>query len=704
MIAIAKKIVKFRIPILILAILLLIPAGFGYVKTKVNYDLLSYLPDHLETVKGQDIMVDEYGMGAFSMVIVENMPDKDIVKLKDKIKDVKHVKDVIWYDDLLDTSVPKDMLPQKIKKALFSGDATLMITLFDNTTSSEDTMDAISNIRKVVGKQAFVSGMGAVTTDIKGLVNKEVPVYVTIAVILSIIVLEILMDSFAVPFLFLMNIGMAIVYNMGTNFMLHDVSYLTTALAAVLQLAVTMDYSIFLLGSYKEKKTKYPDDKERAMAHAISNTFISISSSSITTVAGFAALMVMTFKLGANIGLVMIKGVIFGVFACITILPAIILTFDRLIDKTSHKPFIGSTDKLSAFIVKHRWLIVVFFAIIFIPAMYGNSHYKVYYDIARSLPHDLKSAVANEKLEDEFDMSTTHLILFKKDMDSVEKHKMMQEIKDVDGVKSVLGISSLLGPGIPEDMVPTDLRKMLQSDNYEIAFVMSEYSNATPKVNKQIDKINKIIKSYKMNAMIIGEAPLMNDLEKTNGPDVMKVNVLSIVAIFIIILLTYKSISLPVILVATIEFAIAINMAFPYWMNTELPFVASLCIGTVQLGSTVDYAILFTSNYMKNRIDYEMNKAGAIKEAHRLSTKSILTSGLCFFAATFGVGLYSDIDMISSLCVLLSRGAFISTIMVVTLLPALFWILDPVIIRSSWKMIKAGIVKRDKAQKAEANA
>ncbi|MCR5203042.1 MAG: MMPL family transporter [Lachnospiraceae bacterium] len=699
MVAFGKKIVKYRVVVLILAILLLIPAGLGYIHTRVNYDLLSYLPESLETVKGQNIMVDEYGMGAFSMIILENMESQDVVKLESKIEKVDHVKKVLSYNDFASDSLPRDMLPNSLKKAMFNGDAQIMIAMFDDTTSSDNTMQAITDIRKLCKKQAFVSGMGGVTTDIKDLVDRELPSYVAIAVILSIILLLIFTDSYVVPFLFLTNIGIAIVYNMGTNFILKDVSYLTKALAAILQLAVTMDYSIFLLESYQHNKTKYGDDRERAMAHAISNTFTSITASSVTTVAGFAALMVMVFKLGANIGVVMIKGVIFGVFSCITILPAIILVFDKVIDKTSHKPLIGSLEKLSGFILKHRWIIVVVFAIIFVPAMYGNSHYKVYYNIAKSLPDSLPSAKANKKLEEEFNMKTTHVLMIKRGLSVKDKKELIESVEDVKGVNSVLGINSLVGSTIPESMLPARARDALQSKNYEIMFVSSDYGQATDEGNRQIEDIDKIIKGYQKDAMLIGEGPLMNDLQKVNDVDIMKVNILSIGAIFIIILFTFKSISLPVILVALIEFAIAINMAIPFYMNTSLPFVASVVIGTVQLGSTVDYAILFTSNYMKWRVDYKQDKAGAIKSAQKFSVKSILTSGLCFFGATFGVATYSNIDMISSLCMLLARGAFISMIIVIFLLPAVMWIMDPIIIRTTLGMRKENIVERDKTAK-----
>lgn len=677
MTGISKFIAKHKYLILIVSLVLLIPSVYGYVKTKINYDVLSYLPKSLETVDGQDIMVDEFGMGAFSMVVVEGMEDKDAVQLEKVMESVEHVEDVIWYDDALDISVPNDLLPDTLRDALFNGDATLMIALFDDTTSSDDTMKAVEELRKVVGKKCFISGMAGVVTDIKNLAMAEMPIYVTIAALLSFLVLCLTMDSFFVPVLFLFSIGVGIVYNLGTNIFLGDISYITQALTAVLQLGVTMDYSIFLLSSYEENKKKIPDRVE-AMAKAIVATFTSVAGSSITTVAGFAALIFMTFALGKNLGIVMIKGVIIGVVCCVTLLPALILIFEKLIDKTTHKPIIPPMKKLSDFITKHYVIWIVIFLIMLVPAIHGNDNVKLYYNIDSGLPESLDSSKANAKLSDDFDMKSVYMVLLKDGLDAKEKSELLEKIEDVKGVKWALGINSFIGGLVPEEMIPDDLRKTLQTDNYEIQFICSDYSAATDKANSQIKEINDIVKSYNKESMVIGEAPLMKDLQDVTDKDLVMVNAVSIIAIFIIILIVFKSISLPIILVSVIEFAICVNMAIPYYMGTELPFVASIVIGTIQLGATVDYAILMTSRYKSERMAGK-SKNEAIKIAHRSSMKPIITSGVSFFAATFGVGLYSSIDMISSITALLSRGAIISTVVVLMLLPAMFKIFDKVI-------------------------
>lgn len=698
MIRVGKWITKHKSLILIIAFLLLIPSAIGYVSTRVNYDVLSYLPESLETVKGQDIMVDEFGMGAFSMIVVEDMPMKDVAQLEKKIEKIDHVQDVLWYDDAVDISVPTEMLPEDLRKAFFNGDATMMIALFDDTTSADDTMNAITEIRKEVGKNVYASGMSGIVTDIKDLALKEMPMYVVIAAVLSLVVLFLTMNSFMTPMIFLLNIGMAIVYNLGSNIFLGEISYITQALAAVLQLAVTMDYSIFLLESYEANKERYDGDKNRAMAHAISNTFKSVTSSSITTIAGFLALCFMTFKLGMNIGIVMSKGVVIGVIACVTVLPAMILVCDKAIEKTEHKPLIPSLDKLSHGIVKGRYVALVLFLVLLVPAIHGNNNYKIYYNIDQSLPDDIPSNQANEKLKSKFDMSNMHMVLLKNGLSAKDKNQMSKEIKKVDGVKWVIGLNSLVGSNLPDSMIPEDVMSMLKSDNYELMFVSSDYSSATDKVNAQLAKIDKIVKGYQKDGMVIGEAPMMKDLQDVTDVDLTMVNNVSIIAIFIIILLTFKSISIPVILVAVIEFAIACNMAIPYYTNTSLAFVASIVIGTIQLGATVDYAILMTNRYHKERTERGKSKKEAIMIAHSTSIKSILTSGLCFFAATFGVAAYSEVDMIGSICTLLSRGAVISMIVVICILPAMLWVFDGVIKRTSWDMIKAKVAKRDKEQ------
>lgn len=696
MIRIGKWITKHKNIILILTVLLLIPAAFGYVSTRVNYDVLSYLPESLETVKGQDIMVDEFGMGAFSMIIVEDMDMKDAVKLENKLEKIDHVKDVLFYDDALDISVPTEMIPEDLRKAFFNGDAKMMIAFFDSTTSTDETMGAIEKIRSTVSSNVYASGMSGVVTDIKNLALEEMPIYVVVASVLSLIVLLITMESVVSPLIFLATIGISIVFNLGSNLFLGEISYITQALAAVLQLAVTMDYSIFLLESYEANKLRYPGDNKRAMAHAIANTFKSVSSSSVTTIAGFIALCFMTFKLGTNIGVVMSKGVVIGVIACVTILPAMILTFDKAIEKTSHKALIPSLDNVSHFIVKHHWAALIVFAILLAPAAYGNSNYEIYYNLDTSLPKDIPSAKANEQLKENFDMSSIHMILLQDGLSAKEKNELLSKVKKVDGVKWVLGLDSIVGPNLPDSLIPDKIKTMLKTDNYELQFVCSDYASATDESNAQIHSIDKIVKSYQKKGMVIGEAPLMKDLSDVTNVDLENVNIISIAAIFIIILITFKSISIPIILVSVIEFAIACNMAVPYYTNTSLPFVASIVIGTIQLGATVDYAILMTNRYHKERTIRKRSKKDAIIIAHQTSIKSILTSGLCFFAATFGVSLYSRIDMIGAICTLLARGAVISMVVVICILPAMLWVFDGVIIRSSWDMIKEKVHQRDK--------
>ncbi len=688
MVKFGKFITKHKLFILLLGVLLIIPAMIGMVKTRVNYDVLSYLPDSLETVSGQDIMVDEFGMGAFSMVIVENMDNKDVVALKEKLEKVDHVEKIIWYDSVADISLPTDMLPNELKEALFNGDATMMIALFDNTTSSEDTMQAVTDMRNMVKDQAFISGMSGIVTDIKNLVQAELPVYIVIAGILALVVLLITMESIVTPVLFLLCIGLAILYNMGTNIFLGQISYITQALTAVLQLGVTMDYSIFLLESYQANKVRFDNDKERAMAHAISNTFKSVVGSSITTVAGFAALCFMTFALGRDLGIVMAKGVIIGVVVCITLLPSLILFFDKWIDKTTHRAIFPDFHKSSAFITKHRIIPLLIFAVLFVPAFYGNNHVKVYYNLDQGLPQDLDSAIANKKLEEKFNMNNMHILLLKNGLTSKEKNDMKNEIEKVDGVKWVLGMNSIVGANVPDDMVPDKYQDMLKSDNWELQFICSDYKTATDQVNAQIASINDIVKKYSKDSMVIGEAPLTKDLQDVTDIDLATVNYLSIGAIFLIILLTFKSISLPVILVSVIEFAIFLNMSFPYYSGIELPFVASIVIGTIQLGATVDYAILMTTRYHKERVVNQKTKKEAVEIAHKTSMKSIIISGLSFFAVTFGVSAYSSIDMINAICTLLSRGAVISTISVILILPAMLYLFDKVICKTTWDMRK----------------
>ena len=681
MIKFGKWIAKHKVLIVIISMLLLIPSFLGMAATRVNYDILSYLPDSLETVEGQDIMVDEFGMGAFSMVVVEDMELKDVAKLKEKFQDVEHVKDVLWYDSVADLSIPVSMIPAKFKDGFFNGDATMMIALFDDTTSSDAAMEAVTDMRKIANEQCFISGMSGVVTDIKNIALQEMPIYVVIAACLSLLVLLLAMDSLVIPVLFLLSVGLAVVYNLGSNIFLGEVCYITKSLTAVLQLGVTMDYSIFLLNSFEAYKKKY-DAKDRAMAHAIADTFKSVAGSSVTTIAGFLALCVMTFALGRDMGIVMAKGVVIGVICCVTVLPAMILVFDGVIEKTKHKPLIRSMDKPSGFITKHYKVWLLIFLILLYPAVYGNNHTQIYYNIDKSLPATLDSNVSNEKLKEDFDMSTVHMVLLKNGLDSKEKTQMLDQIDKVDGVKWSLGMNSLIGPTFPESMIPSNIKEMLQSDNYEVQFICSEYSSATDECNAQLDKIQKIVKKYSPESMVIGEAPLMKDLQDTTDVDLQRVNILSMAAIFVIILFVFKSISLPFILLAVIEFAIFVNMAIPYYQGVTLPFGASIVIGAIQLGATVDYAILMTSNYQKQR-HLGKTKKEAISIAHKFSMKSIIVSGCSFFAATFGVALYSQVDMIGAICTLLARGAVISTIVVLLVLPAMFMVFDPIIVHTS---------------------
>ena len=682
MVNFGKKVVKYRVLILILGVLLLIPSVLGYLNTRVNYDVLTYLPDNIETMKGQDILVNDFGTGAFSMFIVDGMEEKDVAELKEKIEKVDHVANVIWYDSIADISVPMSMLPDDIYDVFNSDTGTMMAIFFDEGTSSDGTMDAIAQIREIAGKQCFLSGMSAVVTDTKNLAEKETPVYVLIAVILAVIVLGLTMESFFVPLLFMLSIGMAIIYNLGSNYFMGEISYITKALAAVLQLGVTLDYSIFLMHSYEEQQVRYDGDKKRAMAHAISQTFSSVMGSSITTIAGFIALCFMSFTLGLDIGIVMVKGVIFGVIACVTILPSMILCCDKIIEKTKHKPFLPDIGRISDKVTKRYLVYVVLFLLFLFPAIYGNNHTAVYYNLDETLPKDLPSIIANEKLKEDYDMNTTHMILVDSSVSSTDVNKMIKEMDKVDGVKWALGLDSLVGPSVPSDMIPESVSSMLKNDKYQLLLVNSEYKVASDEVNAQIKALNKILHKYDKTGMLIGEGPLTADLIDITDQDFKTVSTVSIGIIFVIILVLFKSISLPVILVGVIEFAIFVNMGIPYYTGTKLPFVASIVIGTIQLGSTVDYAILMTTRYKRER-NHGANKHDAITTAHRVSAQSIMVSALSFFAATIGVGLYSNIDMISSLCILMARGALISMVVVIFVLPSMFMVFDKVIVKTS---------------------
>ena len=684
MIKFGKGVVKFRIPILIMAFLLLIPSGIGYMKTRVNYDILSYLPGEIETMEGQDILLDEFGTGAFSFVVAEGMEDKDLEKLVDQMEDIPHVKKVVWYGSLGSYTLPREALPDDIYEFFNNKDADsqLMAVLYDESMAADGTMAAIDQITDLVGDQCYVSGMAAVINDIRKLSEKETVIYVVIAVILSLIVLSLTMDSAFVPILFLLSIGMAIVYNLGTNVFKGEISYVTQALAAVLQLGVTMDYSIFLWHSYQEQQERFDGDKERAMAHAISNTITSVVGSSITTVAGFVALCFMSFTLGMDLGIVMAKGVVFGVIGCVTILPSLILVFDKVIEKTKHRAILPDFGRIANWVTNHSVVFVIAFLIILVPALYGYTHTDVYYDLAGTLPDSLASKVANDKMAEQYEMGATHMIIARSDLSEKDSLNMIDEIKQVDGVKLAVSLDSAMGPQFPREILPENIQEIMVNGDYQMMLVSSEYATASDEVNKQCDEINTIIKKYDDSAMLIGEAPCTKDLIEITDQDFKKVSVVSIGAIFLIIALVFRSISLPIILVAVIEFAIFINMGIPAYTGTVLPFIASIVIGTIQLGATVDYAILMTNKYKKNR-NHGMEKKEAITDALGKSIQSIIVSALSFFAATFGVGMYSNIDMISSLCTLMARGALISMVVVIFILPSMLMVFDRLICATS---------------------
>ena len=684
MIKFGKGVVKFRIPILIMAFFFFIPSGIGYMKTRVIYDILSYLPGEIETMEGQDILLDEFGTGAFSFVVAEGMEDKDLEKLVDQMEDIPHVKKVVWYGSLGSYTLPREALPDDIYEFFNNKDADsqLMAVLYDESMAADGTMAAIDQITDLVGDQCYVSGMAAVINDIRKLSEKETVIYVVIAVILSLIVLSLTMDSAFVPILFLLSIGMAIVYNLGTNVFKGEISYVTQALAAVLQLGVTMDYSIFLWHSYQEQQERFDGDKERAMAHAISNTITSVVGSSITTVAGFVALCFMSFTLGMDLGIVMAKGVVFGVIGCVTILPSLILVFDKVIEKTKHRAILPDFGRIANWVTNHSVVFVIVFLIILVPALYGYTHTDVYYDLAGTLPDSLASKVANDKMAKQYEMGATHMIIARSDLSEKDSLNMIDEIKQVDGVKLAVSLDSAMGPQFPREILPENIQEIMVNGDYQMMLVSSEYATASDEVNKQCDEINTIVKKYDDSAMLIGEAPCTKDLIEITDQDFKKVSVVSIGAIFLIIALVFRSISLPIILVAVIEFAIFINMGIPAYTGTVLPFIASIVIGTIQLGATVDYAILMTNKYKKNR-NHGMEKKEAITDALRKSIQSIIVSALSFFAATFGVGMYSNIDMISSLCTLMARGALISMVVVIFILPSMLMVFDRLICATS---------------------
>lgn len=682
-----RGVVKLRVPILIVSVLLLIPSIFGFLSTRINYDILSYLPSDIETMKGQDIMLDEFGKGGFSLVMLDGMEDKDVEKVKEKIEKVDHVCDVLWYDTLADVSLPKEVLPDDIYDFFNTDNSTMMAVFFDEATSADGSLEAVKEVRSIAGEQCFVSGMSSVVEDIKDLTMQEAPMYVVIAVILTSIILALTMDSFLIPLFFMLSVGMAIVYNMGTNFIQGEISFITEALAAVLQLAVTIDYSIFLWHSYKEEKEKHPGDNKEAMAVAIGKTITSVVSSSITTVAGFLALCFMSYELGMDMGIVMAKGVVIGVICCITVLPSMILVFDKALEKTMHKDLVPSLEKPSKFIIKHHAAFIVLFIVVLIPAIYGQINTNVYYNLTDTLPKDLNSVIANTKLDEEYNMATTHMLLVDADMKPKEVNSMLDEMGKVDGVSFSMSLDTLIGPSIPREIVPESVTKILKSDKWQLMLIGSEYKVASDEENAQIDELSKILKSYDKDGMLIGEAAATKDLIDITDHDFKVVNIVSIAAIFIIILIALRSVSLPIILVAVIEFAITVNMGVPCFTNTTIPFIASVVIGTIQLGATVDYAILMTTRYKTER-NAGKDKHEAVTIALSTSMKSIMVSALGFFASTFGVGVYSSVDMISQLCTLMSRGAIISMITVICILPSMLMLFDKVIINTTMGMKK----------------
>lgn len=687
MIKFGRFIAKHRVLVLIIALLLLIPSVLGYAATRVNYDILTYLPDSIDTMVGQEILQDEFGKGGYSMVVVQGLDDKDVAKMREEFSQVDGVADVLWYDSIASLSVPKEILPDDLLEKFNTDDSTMMLVFFSGGTSSDETLEALAQLKQIAGKRALIGGMTATISDTRDLTEQEEPIYVLIAVLLSCLVLAITMDSLMLPILFIASIGMAILYNLGTNIFAGEISYITMALAAVLQLGVTMDYSIFLWHSFSEN-LQYYDTKEEAMAHAIAATFSSVLGSSMTTVAGFIALCFMSFTLGLDLGIVMAKGVIFGVISCVTVLPALILVFYKAIKKTTHKSLLPDVGRLSGGIMKHYKLFMILFVILWIPAIYGYNHTSVYYNLDSTLPEELDSSQANKAIREDFHMGALHLLLLDSDTSSTDIRKMADEMEQVDGVSYVLGVDSLLGSLVPEEFIPTDITSMLESENYKLMMIGSEYATASPEVNSQITELQAICKKYDDGSMLIGEAPCTKDLITITDHDFAVVNSVSIGLVFIIIAIVLRSFVLPILLVAVIEFAIFVNMGIPGFTGTELPFIASIVIGTIQLGATVDYAILMTNRYLHERTTGK-NKKEAVETAVKTCATSIMVSALSFFAATFGVGLYSDVDLIGSLCSLMARGAIISMVTVLLVLPAVLYIFDKLIIATTFGAKKA---------------
>lgn len=699
----SKAVVRGRVAILILTVLLMIPAVFGMLETRINYDMLNYLPDDMDTVIGQNALLEDFGKGAFSFIVVENMPEKDVAALQEKLESVEHVETVLWYNSLMDTSIPMQLLPDKLYDAFNTGDATMMAVFFDTATSADETMDAIREIRSIAGKQCFVSGMSALVTDLKDLCEQEEPIYVAIAVVLACVAMMLFLDSWLIPFVFLASIGAAILLNLGSNWFMGEISYITKALSAVLQLAVTMDYSIFLWHSYNEQRAIYPDKCE-AMAHAISATLTSVVGSSITTIAGFLALCFMSFTLGRDLGIVMAKGVLLGVLSCVTVLPSLILLLDKPLQKTRHRSILPKMDGLAKGVTK---VFPVFLALFVVLApvfyfAYDRTNDEVYYDMGQCLPEDMEYVIANSKLSEEFDIASTHMLLVDASLPSKQVRSMISDMEQVDGVKYVLGLESVVGAGVPEEILPDSVRSILKSDKWELLLINSEYKVASDEVNAQIDSLNAILKKYDPTGMLIGEAPCMKDMIETTDHDFKVVNAVSILAIFLIILLVERSISLPFLLIAVIELAIFINLGLPHFLGQSLPFIAPICISTIQLGATVDYAILMTTRYKAERLAGK-EKRPAVITALSTSIPSIIVSGMGLFAATFGVAIYSDIDIISSMCMLMARGAIVSMLCVILILPALLLLCDRLVCATTLGMRHCNH-SRKHAEKQDASA
>lgn len=675
----SKAVVRCRIPILICALLLMIPSALGMAATRVNYDMLNYLPEDMDTVIGQNELLEDFHKGAFSFLILEDMPAKDAAALKKQVEQVEHVDTVLWYDSLMDVSVPMELLPDRLYDAFNAGNATMMAVFFDTSTSSDLTMDAIREIRSIAGERCFVSGMSALVTDLKDLCEVEEPIYVGIAVALACGAMLLLLDSWLAPFVFLASIGMMILLNLGSNYFLGEISYITKALSAVLQLAVTMDYSIFLWNSYNEQR-RTVDDKNQAMARAIQATLASVVGSSITTVAGFIALCFMSFTMGRDLGVVMAKGVLLGVLGCVTVLPALILVFDKPLQKTRHRSLIPDMGKLSGGVVKAFPVFLVLFALLIPPALYGynQTNGEVYYDMGQCLPQDMEYVVAEGKLREDFNIASTHMLLVDADLPAKDVRAMTREMEQVDGVKYVLGLESVVGSRVPEEFLPQSVTEKLKSGSWRLLLINSEYKVASDAVNTQIGALNAILKQYDQGGMLIGESACMRDMIQTTDHDFKMVNAVSIIAIFVIIALVEKSFTLPFILIAVIEAAIFVNLGLPHYLGQSLPFIAPICISTIQLGATVDYAILMTTRYKTERIS-GAEKRQAVHTALTTSIPSVIVSGMGLFAATFGVALYSEIDIISSMCMLMARGAVISMASVIFILPALLLLCDKLI-------------------------